>query len=325
MIRMLAQLILAALASVLVIASAEANPSRWQSEGWKTDFTKSSVDFSEIMSGGPPRDGIPPIDNPKFIPVIDESSIPATEPVSVVTVNGETRGYPLRIMTWHEIVNDEIAGVPVAITYCPLCNASIVFNRTVGGKVLDFGTTGKLRNSDLVMYDRQTDSWWQQFTGSAIVGSYEGTKLEMLPSFVTSFEKFSIEFPDAKVLVPTVPGLRDYGRNPYAGYDSSAAPFLYRGEMPPNIGPMARVVVVQTESEPFVVSLGKIVRDGYSKDGFEISWENGVSSALDKSRISESRDVGGVRVTKDGKNVVHDVTFAFVAHAFYPEIPIIIE
>ena len=101
-----------------------------------------------------------------------------TEPVIGLVVNGDARAYPLKILIWHEIVNDTVGGVPVTVTYCPLCNSAIVFERTVDGRVLDFGTTGKLRNSDLVMYDRQTESWWQQFSGTAIVGAMTGTKLD---------------------------------------------------------------------------------------------------------------------------------------------------
>lgn len=315
----------AIIAAAVFAISAQANPDRWAREGWNTDFSKSSVDYSEILSGGPPRDGIPSIDKPQFIPVGEESSIPGMEPVIALQVEGQTKGYPLRILTWHEIVNDEIGGIPVAVTYCPLCNASIVFDRRVEGRILDFGTTGKLRNSDLVMYDRQTDSWWQQFTGTAIAGSYNGTKLKLLPSRVTSFEKFAAEYPSAKVLIPTNPGMRDYGRNPYRGYDSASAPFLYQGEMPDNIGAMARVVVIHTDRDPIIVSLAKVVKDGFSADGYTVEWEAGVASALDKSAIAASRDVGGVRVTRSGTDVVHDVTFAFVAHAFHPNVPIIVD
>jgi hypothetical protein len=135
-------------------------PGSWTREFPKADFSKTSIDVSEIMSGGPPRDGIPPIDDPKFVLARDHS-LPDTEPVVGVYLNGQYRAYPLRVLTWHEIVNDDIDGTPITVTFCPLCNAAIVFDRRLEGRVLDFGTTGKLRNSDLVMYDRQTESFWQ--------------------------------------------------------------------------------------------------------------------------------------------------------------------
>ena len=148
-----------------------ATPAQWRIEGWnKTDFNKTSIDFTEILSGGPPKDGIPSIDNPKFVELDKMSDLAGTEPVIGLEINGDARAYPLRILIWHEIVNDVIGGTPIAVTYCPLCNSAVVFDRRFEGKVLDFGTTGKLRNSDLVMYDRQTESWWQQFIGTAIVG-----------------------------------------------------------------------------------------------------------------------------------------------------------
>jgi hypothetical protein len=129
--------------------------------GWKTDFSKHSVPFEEILSGGPPKDGIPAIDRPTFVSVDDADRwLGDLEPIVVFAHDGEVRGYPWQILIWHEIVNDVVGGLPVSITYCPLCNTAIAFDRRVGDRVLDFGTTGKLRHSDLVMYDRQTETWW---------------------------------------------------------------------------------------------------------------------------------------------------------------------
>jgi Protein of unknown function (DUF3179) len=144
-----------------------AEPAHWRLEWPNTDFTRHSVDLEEIIPGGPPKDGIPSIDEPEFVPVA-EAALPENEPVIGLVVGEDARAYPLRILIWHEIVNDVVGGVPVAVTYCPLCNTGLVFDRRVGEEVLEFGTTGKLRRSDLVMYDRTTESWWQQFLGEAI-------------------------------------------------------------------------------------------------------------------------------------------------------------
>ena len=223
-----------------------ADPARWQQEGWtKTDFSKSRVSWQEIASGGPPKDGIPSIDEPMFKAVGEDKELTPGDPVIALAIGGDARAYPLRILIWHEIVNDTVAGVPVTVTYCPLCNSAVVFDRRVPPHVLDFGTTGKLRNSDLVMYDRQTESWWQQFTGEAIVGALTGTQLKLLPARLEAFAEFKARHPAGQLLVPTDPKKRDYGRNPYVGYDLSAAPFLYRGDLPKDIEPMARVVVVR--------------------------------------------------------------------------------
>ena len=309
-----------AVAAVLALpAAAGANPMFWAGEWPNTDFSRHSVDLAEIMSGGPPKDGIPSIDDPRFVPVSEVTDLADTEPVIGVTVNGEARAYPLGILTRHEIVNDTIGGVPVTVTYCPLCNSSIVFDRRVDGRVLDFGTTGKLRNSDLVMYDRQTESWWQQFSGQAIVGRMTGKTLKMLPSRQESFARFRARAPNGKVLVSNRP-FRRYGINPYVGYDSAKVPFLFRGDLPDGIAPMVRVVAVGGEawSLPLLRKKGKII-----KGDLVLSWEAGQNSALDTRVIRRGRDVGNVVVQRrngDGfEDVVHDVTFAFVFHAFHPE------
>jgi hypothetical protein len=146
---------------VLTVANAiAAVPADWRTEWPRTDFANAAVPLHEIQSGGPPQDGIPSIDRPRFRIAAQHRGLDAQEPVIGLVVGVDARAYPLRILMWHEIVNDVVGGVPVAVTYCPLCNTSIVFDRRVDGRVLDFGTTGKLRHSDLVMYDRQTESWW---------------------------------------------------------------------------------------------------------------------------------------------------------------------
>ncbi len=316
-----------ALAAVLVLAQAplaSASESLWRHEWPKTDFSRHAVDLADILSGGPPRDGIPAIDDPRTVPVAGHDGLPGIEPVISVTVAGEARAYPLRILVWHEIVNDHINGIPLAVTYCPLCNTGIVFRRDVDGAVLDFGVTGKLRHSDLVMYDRQTESWWQQFTGRAIVGAMTGTRLEAWPSRLESFERFRRRHPDGTVLVPGDAVRRPYGSTPYAGYDSRTEPFgFYRGDLPLDIAPLARVVRVDDTawSLELLRKAGKIV-DG----DLVITWEAGQASALDTRDIASGIDVGNVtvqRMTQSGPvDVVYMVDFAFAWHAFFPDSPI---
>ncbi len=166
----------------------ELKRARISTRGWETDFSRHSVPYSEISSGGVPRDGIPPLDDPKFItPEQADQWLGDAEPVISFEINGEARAYPLQILSWHEVVNDEVGGVPVVATLCPLCNSAIVFDRTLDGVVHDFGVSGNLRNSDLIMWDRQTESWWQQFTGEAIVGELTGKKLTFLPASIISW------------------------------------------------------------------------------------------------------------------------------------------
>lgn len=309
-------------------APAWADVARWK-QSWKTDFSRLTVPVSEIVAGGPPRDGIPPIDKPRFETAAQTKRYAGREPVIELTVGSETRGYPLSVLTWHEIVNDVVGGRPVAVTYCPLCNASIVFDSSFKAQVLTFGTTGLLRNSDLIMYDRQSESWWQQFTGEAIAGQFAGETLTMIPSRVISFAEFRDKHPDADVLVPANPGLRPYGKNPYVAYDTRAEPYaLFQGRLPDGIEPMARVVVVPRKERAVAVSLSYLrQRKTMTIDGIELSWTDGVASALDKERIADSRDTGSVSVVDPASRraLMHHVTFAFVAYAFHPDVPIMTE
>jgi hypothetical protein len=307
-----------------------ADSAQWRREGWtKTDFSKTTVDLRDIQSGGPPRDGIPPIDAPGFVPIASETTLDARDPVITIELAGVARAYPLRILLWHEIVNDRISEVPLAVTYCPLCNTAIVFDRRLGDVTLDFGTTGKLRNSDLVMYDRQTDSWWQQFTGEGIVGHYAGATLRLVPSRLEDFASFTARAPHGEVLVPTDPHARRYGTSPYPGYDTAPEPFLYRGGLPLGIEPMDHVVIVRrVDAAPLIIKLS-VLREArrVTAGTYHISWRPGQLSVLDDRDIGRSRDVGTVEVVvfaPDGSTALspHDVTFAFAAYAFHPNVTI---
>ena len=289
-----------------------------------TDFSKCTIDLSQIISGGVQKDGIPPIDTPLFRPV-SEANIADREPVISVVINDEAKAYPLSILTWHEIVNDVIGGKAVAVTYCPLCNTTIIFDRQYQDTLLDFGTTGTLRHSDLVMYDRQTESFWQQYNGDAIAGDYAGAQLSILPSRLESFAEYKARHPKGKILAIPTEHIRSYGINPYIGYDSASFPFLYDGEVPSGIKPLERVVVIddQAIALPFLQERGT-----YQHGDYHISWQAGQASALDDAVIAEGRDVGTVTVQRledHGRlvDVPYKVTFAFVFHAFVPDSPII--
>ncbi len=297
---------------------AVASPEFWSFEWPNTDFENTSVErWVEIMSGGPPKDGIPALDDPDFVAVADKDLLPR-EPVITLEIEGETpRAYPIRYLTWHEIVNDEVGGIPVAVTFCPLCNSGITFDRRVAQGTLSFGVSGKLRNSDMIMYDRETESWWQQAIGEAIVGDLTGTELDTLPSWMESWAAFAARNPDG--LVMATPGFnRQYGANPYVRYDSSNRPFLYSGEMPPHdIPALARVVRVGDAAWP----LTRLSEAGeLTEAGVTFTWEEGQASALDDARIGAGKEVGNVRVRDaDGNDLPHDVMFAFAYHAFWPD------
>ena len=283
-----------------------------------SDFEKTSVpNWVEILSGGPPKDGIPALDAPSFVRASGKTGIDPTEPVITLEMGAQARAYPIRYLTWHEIVNDTVGDIPVAVTFCPLCNSGITFDRRVGGQVLSFGVSGKLRNSDMVMYDRQTESWWQQAIGEGIVGEMTGVELTQFPSWMESWAEFVSRHPDG--LVMAEPDFnRDYGRNPYRGYDSSTRPFLYSGELPPHgIDALARVVRVGDRAWP----MARLAEEGEVREaGVVISWRPGQASALDTGRIGNGRDVGSIRVRDgQGRDLAHDVMFAFAYHAFWPD------
>jgi len=265
-----------------------------------TDFTLHSVDYDEIISGGPPPDGIPAIDDPVFESVNEADEWLGDDwPVMIFELNGDARAYPLAILIHHEIVNDVVGDRPVALTFCPLCNATIAFDRTLpDGTLLDFGTTGNLRNSDLVMYDRQTKSWWQQFTGEAIVGELTGTRLEFLPSQIVAWSDFISVYSNGKVLSRETGFNRPYGRNPYSGYDSiNNFPFLYEGDLDGRLPPVERVVAIQLDgidvAYPFtVLSEIKVVNDKVAGLPLVVFWKEGTRTTFGNS----DRDVGSTGV-----------------------------
>jgi hypothetical protein len=310
---------LALVAAATTGLAASQDVEEWRGEWPHTDFSRSRVDLSEILDGGPPKDGIPAIDAPVFARVTEIVDLEPDELVISVVQGAEARAYPLRIMMWHEIVNDIIGGVPIAVTYCPLCNAALVFDRRIPRQTLSFGTTGKLLYSDLVMYDRQTEIWWQQFSGEAIVGTLAGERLKRLPARLESWDRFRMEHRDGAVLIPAHPSLRDYGTNPYVGYDNAPRPFLYRGDLPDDIPPMSYVVAIDDRAW----SLALLRRAGRIEDGDTVlTWQPGASSALDRSVTFGGKDIGNVVayrvVSGQTIEIPYDLVFAFVFHAFHP-------
>lgn len=316
----LAALVLALAAALPAQARADEAPAGLVAAWPETDFSRSAVDFSEILSGGVPRDGIPALTGPEMMPARDATALDGREPVMTVEMEGGApRAYPLRYLTWHEIVNDTIGDVPVAVTFCPLCNSGLVFDRRVAGQVLKFGVSGLLRFSDMVMYDRETHSWWQQFTGEAIAGELTGAVLEPVVTWMEPWSEFASRAPDGLVMAEPAGHRRPYGTNPYVSYDGAARPFLYSGEPPPHgVAPLARVVRVGDRAWP----LERLARAGeIEEDGLRISWSAGMASALDTARIAEGRDVGAIRVRDAAteRDVAHEVVFAFAFHAFAPD------
>jgi hypothetical protein len=308
----------------------EAAPPPALTAGWKTDFERRAVSLSEFERGGPGKDGIPAIDEPKFVSVDEADFLSPKEPVIEVEVDDEARAYPLQILIWHEIVNDELGGVPVAVTFCPLCNTAIVFDRRVDGRTLDFGTTGNLRSSDLVMYDRQTESWWQQFGGRALVGELTGEKLEQVPARIVAWREFGRQHAAGKVLSRETGHVRRYGENPYTGYDDVDSPPLFptRNSDDKRLPPKERVVFIERNGEAVAVPFSTLRRRGRIRvevggRSLVVRWREGVASSLDKAGTADGRDVGSAEVRDGERLVAFDEPFWFAVAAFRPNARIV--
>ncbi len=270
---------------------------------WRTNLEKRIVPLEEIIAGGPPKDGIPAINSPRFVAPLEAAEwLGGNEPVISLTLKGESRAYPLQILMWHEIVNDQIQDQLVTVTFCPLCNTAIAFDRRLDGRALDFGVSGMLRHSDMVMYDRQTESWWQQISGEALVGDLAGKILRQFPAQIIGFDQFRRAFPKGKVLSRETGFSRDYGRNPYTGYDSiDGKPFLFKGKTDTRLKPMERVVAIDlngtAKAYPHsVTSRLRVIPDSIGETDLVVFHAEGAQSALDRSRIAESKDVGATGV-----------------------------
>jgi hypothetical protein len=280
---------------------------------WDTDWSRTTIDLEELIAGIPradPRDVIPPIDEPEFeSPIAAGEWLDSNEPGVLVQFDGEARFYPLSILTRHEIVNDRFGDVPVAVTFCPLCNTALAFDRRIDGEVLRLGVSGLLRRSDMVMWDETSTSLWQQITGEGIVGRFAGSRLNLLDTRIVSFSQFANNFPDGWSLSRTTGFRTVYGTNPYAGYSSSTQPFLFDGELDPRFPALERVVGVVTaaadKSYPFSVLENEVViNDVVGEQPVVVWWAPGTRDALDQRSIAQSRSIGSAvayqRVLDDG-------------------------
>ncbi len=288
-----------------------------------TDFSRSEIPFEEIQFDGARRDSIPPIHDPVFAPVDDIQDVTdmgELEPVISVSFDGVARAYPLRLMLWHEIVNDRIGDQPFVVTYCPLCNSGLVFDRRLGDRELTFGNTGRIRHFDMVMYDHQTESWWQQFGGRALIGELTGQTLKLLPARLEALRTFRDRHSDGEVLIPADPFLRPYGSSPYAGMEGrvpSRSAFPY--DLPESLRMFDYVVVVGDSAWP----LDRIVEEGRIEEGGVVLEATTTRNSLhDRRNIARGREISDVRVTSveaPDTELPYDVTFAFAFSAFVPE------
>ncbi len=287
---------------------------------WSTHWGIRIVALEELSQGAA-RDAIPAISAPRYW-TIEEAAVVYTDnvPLVQVRVGDDVRGFPLEILTWHEIVNDTIGGKPLTITFCPLCNTAIAFESQIGEEIFIFGVSGLLRNSDLVMYDRNTESLWQQSSGRAIVGTMVGARLNYLPASVVSLGQLRAAYPDALVMSRDTGWNRPYGQNPYQGYDNPehGGPygfFFDRDSVDPRLPPAERVVSVEGPSGAAVaypwsaLSEQRVLHDSFDGIALVVFWTPGALSVLDSGNLAQAREIGTTAVFETTLEGVGPLTF----------------
>ena len=298
-VSLLVGLLLAGLASPLIAQS---------KNGF--DLSNATIPVREIHSGGPPRDGIPAIDEPQFwsISRADTFLRPDDEVVSFVH-QGDARAYPLRILVWHEIVNDTVGREPVAITYCPLCGTSMIFGRSFGGEATTLGVSGLLYNSDVLMYDRATDSLWSQLKMVAVSGPRAGTTLDWLASQIMPWQQWKARYPDGKVLSTETGHSRNYSRMPYQGYENTPRTMFPVSGNRDDFSPKTWVAGVIVNSQAHAFELAQLGERG--------GWEGRIGGR----EVSVSHKDEAVEVTDvaNGETIPHVLAYWFAWQAFYPE------
>lgn len=301
---------IAFLVSGFVADSAVAVPqSRVSFNGF--NVSNATIPTSEILSGGPGRDGIPSIDKPKFLrPGAANFMLPDDLVVSV-TIGDRTRAYPLRILVWHEIVNDDLSGIPIAVTYCPLCGTAMVFNRQVGSRTLAFGVSGLLHNSDVLMYDRQTDSLWSQLAMKAVAGPQVNTELEWLASEHLTWAAWKAKYPQGEVLSTQTGSHRNYSGSAYASYAQSPDTMFpvptHRNDLPKKDWVLGVIVDGVARAYPLKsLPPGQTVRDEINSAALEITFHP-VSQLAEVRRVESGEPLPSVKV------------YWFAWQAFYPD------
>ena len=278
---------------------------------WKTDTINHSVPLSEIQIVLP-KGSFPTLDNPIFVSRNESLEMFfAEEPVIAIEINGVAKAYPLNILTMHEISNDMLEGIPILVTYCPLCNSGIVYNRELstssGKEILEFEASGMLRNSDMVMLDRKTETLWQQLMGVGIVGDYNEVQLKIIPSLIVSVYEFFVRYPEGEIIskktgFPDVQ--KNYGYNPYGKYDEKENPFqnfFNSDKVDKRLPAMDRIVDIEHEGSYKVYSFTNVAKKGVINDTFKtkevvLFYKSGTVSVLDENDISTSKDIGSVTV-----------------------------
>ena len=274
------------------------------------DLSKSSVPPEEILSGGPPKDGIPALTDPAVASADEATYLRPNDRVLGVVIGAEARAYPIRILNWHEVVNDQLSGTPIVVTYCPLCGTGMVFRAGQPGRRVLFGVSGLLYNSDVLLYDKETESLWSQLKMEAVAGPRLGENLEWLPAQHTTWQAWRTAYPHTDVLSLNTGYDRDYGRDPYAGYATNSRLMFPVRHQDSRLAPKAWVAGVLIDGQPNAyplkrLSSGRVLEDRIGGQTLHVLYDANARS---------------VQMTDANNNPVPVVQAYWFAWAtFYPE------
>ncbi len=282
------------------------------------DLTGALIPEKEILSGGPPRDGIPAIDEPKFETVVDASWLRDADRVLALVVNGQARAYPIGILNWHEIVNDKIGGKHLAITYCPLCGTGMVFSTDIADTALIFGVSGLLYNSDVLLYDRNSESLWSQLMGKAVAGKLKGATLPQIPATHTTWKDWRERYPDTLVMSRDTGYRRNYKESPYKDYERTRRLyFKVSHKAPKKYHPKERVIGLALNGAFKAYPYEELSRNKTA------SFQDSLAGQTVTVRWNEEAQSGSI-VNKTGEIIPTVSSFWFAWFTFHPETEIFI-
>lgn len=275
------------------------------------DLSETLIPAEEIRHGGPPRDGIPALDDPVFVPADQAAFLEDEDRVLGVSIGNVAKAYPIRILDWHEIVNDDFDGSPVVVSYCPLCGTGMAFDASVGGQARSFGVSGLLYNSDVLLYDRESESLWSQVIRKSVSGPMIGKELRQLPMSHTTWRDWRTRHPGTLTLSADTGHSRDYSRSPYGGYAESTSIFFPVKNKSARYHPKELVIGVDlegsTKAYPFA-ELSKaeaVIDDNVGGTPLRIEFDavNRTGRVLDES----------------GGEIPSTIAFWFAWYAFFPD------
>ena len=314
----LALLVLTSIASITAVAQTNrpGNPRGYSPdvllEVFKLTQADSDVPFDSLMQACPARDCITSIDQPVFVPTAEVAYLRDDDLVMTLTHNGITRAYPTRILDHHEIVNDMFAADPVAITYCPLCGSGLAFDRRQAGKVLDFGVSALLHNSDLVMYDRQTESLWQQITGKAFAGKSRGSTLKTLPLSMITWKNWRGQYPDAEVLTVEDVHSDRYMKDAYGDYAESERLYMPVSATDARLHPKRVIYGMEIDDSSIAIDAEWLLKEGRFSNEYD-----------SKKLLITMSDNGEVIASLDGQQITIHRMYWFAWYSFHPKTALI--